>query len=81
MLMSLVAIMAFLPYMTDGTLMQPLNLTNLAAAEQLHSSFMALGMLALVIVAGHIGPVRSESVGRLHRAAMAAGADAVEVLT
>ena len=52
MLMSLVAIMAFFQYMTGGTLMQPLNLTNLVLQNS-YIVIMALGML-LVIVAGHI---------------------------
>jgi putative multiple sugar transport system permease protein len=52
MLLSLVAIMLFFQVMTGGTLLRPLNLTNLV----LQNSFiviMALGML-LVIVTGHI---------------------------
>src|SRR5476651_491251 len=52
MLLSLIVIMGFFQYMTDGTLLEPLNLTNLV----LRSSYvviMALGML-MVIVAGHI---------------------------
>ena len=52
MLLSLVAIMAFFQYMTGGTLMQPLNLTNLILQNS-YIVIMALGML-LVIVAGHI---------------------------
>jgi putative multiple sugar transport system permease protein len=52
MLMSLVAIMAFFQVMTDGTLLQPLNLTNLVLQNS-YIIIMALGML-LVIVAGHI---------------------------
>ena len=52
MLMSLVAIMVFFQVMTDGTLMQPLNLTNLLLQNS-YIVIMALGML-LVIVAGHI---------------------------
>ncbi len=52
MLLSLVAIMAFFQYMTDGVLMQPLNLTNLILQNS-YIVIMALGML-LVIVAGHI---------------------------
>ena len=52
MLMSLVAIMAFFQYMTDGTLLEPLNLTNLVLQNS-YIVIMALGML-LVIVAGHI---------------------------
>ncbi|WP_342363680.1 multiple monosaccharide ABC transporter permease [Terrarubrum flagellatum] len=52
MLLSLVAIMIFFQFATNGTLLRPLNLTNLV----LQNSFiviMALGML-LVIVTGHI---------------------------
>jgi putative multiple sugar transport system permease protein len=52
MLLSLVAIMGFFQYMTGGTLMQPLNLTNLVLQNS-YIVIMALGML-LVIVAGHI---------------------------
>ncbi|WP_188567565.1 multiple monosaccharide ABC transporter permease [Undibacterium terreum] len=52
MLMSLIAIMAFFQVMTDGTLMQPLNLTNLVLQNS-YIVIMALGML-MVIVAGHI---------------------------
>lgn len=52
MLMSLVAIMAFFQYVTDGTLLEPLNLTNLVLQNS-YIVIMALGML-LVIVAGHI---------------------------
>jgi putative multiple sugar transport system permease protein len=52
MLISLAAIMVFFEVMTNGTLLRPLNLTNLV----LQNSFiviMALGML-MVIVTGHI---------------------------
>jgi len=52
MLISLIAIMAFFQVMTDGTLMRPLNLTNLILQNS-YIIIMALGML-LVIVAGHI---------------------------
>lgn len=52
MLMSLIAIMAFFQYMTNGTLMEPLNLTNLVLQNS-YIVIMALGML-MVIVAGHI---------------------------
>jgi len=51
-LMSLVAIMIFFQIMTDGILMQPLNITNLILQNS-YIVIMALGML-LVIVAGHI---------------------------
>lgn len=52
MLLSLVAIMGFFHVATDGTLLQPLNLTNLVLQNS-YIVIMALGML-LVIVAGHI---------------------------
>jgi putative multiple sugar transport system permease protein len=52
MLISLVAIMVFFQFMTEGTLLQPLNLTNLVLQNS-YIIIMALGML-LVIVAGHI---------------------------
>jgi putative multiple sugar transport system permease protein len=52
MLISLVVIMALFQYLTDGTLLQPLNLTNLVLQNS-YIVIMALGML-LVIVAGHI---------------------------
>ncbi len=52
MLLSLVAIMAFFQVMTDGTLLKPLNLTNLILQNS-YIVIMALGML-LVIVAGYI---------------------------
>lgn len=52
MLLALVAIMAFFQVVTDGTLMRPVNLTNLILQNS-YIVIMALGML-LVIVAGHI---------------------------
>src|SRR6476660_10048339 len=52
MLMSLLAIMLFFQVMTGGTLLQPLNLTNLVLQNS-YIIIMALGML-LVIVAGYI---------------------------
>jgi putative multiple sugar transport system permease protein len=52
LLMALVVIMGFFQVMTDGTLFQPLNLTNLILQNS-YIVVMALGML-LVIVAGHI---------------------------
>ncbi len=52
LLISLIAIMIFFQVMTDGTLFQPLNLTNLILQNS-YIVVMALGML-LVIVAGHI---------------------------
>lgn len=52
MLVCLVAIMVLFQVLTDGTLMQPLNLTNLVLQNS-YIVIMALGML-LVIVAGHI---------------------------
>ncbi|MDZ4095054.1 MAG: multiple monosaccharide ABC transporter permease [Paracoccaceae bacterium] len=52
MLLALVAIMAFFQWATNGTLMKPVNLTNLFLQNS-YIIIMALGML-LVIVAGHI---------------------------
>lgn len=52
MLIALIAIMAFFQVMTDGTLMKPVNLTNLILQNS-YIVIMAIGML-LVIVAGHI---------------------------
>src|ERR1700754_3587644 len=52
MLLSLVIIMGLFQYTTDGTLLQPLNLTNLVLQNS-YIVIMALGML-LVIVTGHI---------------------------
>ncbi|KTT67900.1 ABC transporter permease, partial [Pseudomonas oryzihabitans] len=52
MLLSLLAIMLFFQIVTDGTLLQPVNLTNLVLRNS-YIVIMALGML-LVIVTGHI---------------------------
>ena len=52
MLLSLILIMAFFQYMTGGTLLKPLNLTNLILQNS-YIVIMALGMM-LIIVAGHI---------------------------
>jgi putative multiple sugar transport system permease protein len=52
MLASLAAITLFFEIMTNGTLLRPLNLTNLVLQNS-YIVIMALGML-LVIVAGHI---------------------------
>ncbi|WP_428030239.1 multiple monosaccharide ABC transporter permease [Ancylobacter sp.] len=52
MLISLFAIMIFFEVVTSGTLMRPLNLTNLVLQNS-YIVIMALGML-LVIVTGHI---------------------------
>jgi len=52
LLFALIIIMAFFQYSTSGTLMQPLNLTNLILQNS-YIVIMALGML-MVIVAGHI---------------------------
>jgi putative multiple sugar transport system permease protein len=52
MLLSLAVIMVFFQIATDGTLMRPLNLTNLVLQNS-YIVIMALGML-LVIVTGHI---------------------------
>ena len=49
MLMSLIAIMAFFQVMTDGTLMQPLNLTNLILQNS-YIVIMALGMLLVIVL-------------------------------
>lgn len=51
-LLALVVIMGFFQVMTNGTLMRPVNLTNLFLQNS-YIIIMALGML-LVIVAGHI---------------------------
>ncbi|MGO4706865.1 multiple monosaccharide ABC transporter permease [Microvirga sp. 2MCAF38] len=52
MLVSLIAIMLLFQVLTGGTLLKPLNLTNLVLQNS-YIVIMALGML-LVIVAGHI---------------------------
>lgn len=52
LLLALLAIMLFFQGMTDGTLMRPVNLTNLFLQNS-YIIIMALGML-VVIVAGHI---------------------------
>ncbi len=52
LMLALVAIMVFFQIVTDGTMMKPLNLTNLILQNS-YVIIMALGML-LVIVAGHI---------------------------
>jgi putative multiple sugar transport system permease protein len=52
MLLSLFAIMMFFEVVTNGTLLRPLNLTNLVLQNS-YIVIMALGML-LVIVTGHI---------------------------
>ena len=52
MLLALVGIMIFFQVSTDGTLLRPLNLTNLLLQNS-YIVIMAIGML-LVIVAGHI---------------------------
>jgi putative multiple sugar transport system permease protein len=52
MLLSLIAIMLFFQVATDGTLLRPLNLTNLVLQNS-YIVIMALGML-MVIVTGHI---------------------------
>src|SRR4029078_3458880 len=76
MLLSLFAIMLFFEVVTDGTLLRPLNLTNLVLQNS-YIVIMALGML-LVIVTGHIdlsvgsvagliGAIAALFVGRLER--------------
>jgi putative multiple sugar transport system permease protein len=52
MLIALLVIMVFFQIRTDGTLLKPLNITNLILQNS-YIVIMALGML-LVIVAGHI---------------------------
>ena len=52
MVLALIAIMGFFQVMTDGTLLRPVNITNLFLQNS-YIIIMALGML-LVIVAGHI---------------------------
>lgn len=52
MLISLFAIMVFFEFVTDGTLLRPLNLTNLVLQNS-YIVIMSLGML-MVIVTGHI---------------------------
>jgi putative multiple sugar transport system permease protein len=52
MMLSLLVIMLFFQVVTNGTLLRPLNLTNLVLQNS-YIVIMALGML-LVIVAGHI---------------------------
>jgi len=52
MLISLIAIIVLFQYLTNGTLLRPLNITNLVLQNS-YIVIMALGML-LVIVAGHI---------------------------
>jgi putative multiple sugar transport system permease protein len=52
LLLSLIVIMVFFQFMTNGTLFKPLNLTNLVLQNS-YIVIMALGML-LIIVAGHI---------------------------
>ncbi|WP_246666179.1 multiple monosaccharide ABC transporter permease [Aquamicrobium sp. LC103] len=52
MLLALVVIMIFFQIVTDGTLMRPVNITNLFLQNS-YIIIMALGML-LVIVSGHI---------------------------
>jgi len=52
MILSLIAIMAFFQIVTHGTLLRPLNLTNLVLQNS-YIVVMAFGML-LVIVSGHI---------------------------
>src|SRR5829696_2614095 len=52
MLLSLLVIMLFFQVVTNGTLLRPLNLTNLVLQNS-YIVIMALGML-LVIVTGHI---------------------------
>src|ERR1041384_8023770 len=52
LLLSLLAIMVFFQFTTNGTLFMPVNMTNIILQNS-YIVIMALGML-LVIVAGHI---------------------------
>jgi putative multiple sugar transport system permease protein len=52
LLFALIAIMAFFQIVTNGTLLKPVNVTNLLLQNS-YIVIMALGML-MVIVAGHI---------------------------
>lgn len=52
LLFALIGIMAFFTIVTDGTLLRPINITNLLLQNS-YIVIMALGML-IVIVAGHI---------------------------
>ncbi len=52
LLLSLLAIMVFFQFATDGTLFRPVNMTNILLQNS-YIVIMALGML-LIIVAGHI---------------------------
>ncbi len=52
LLFALIAIMVFFQFMTGGTLMKPINITNLFLQNS-YIIIMALGML-IVIVSGHI---------------------------
>lgn len=52
LLMALITIMIFFQIMTDGTMLRPINITNLFLQNS-YIIIMALGML-IVIVAGHI---------------------------
>ena len=52
LLFALIAIMVFFQIVTDGTLLRPVNITNLFLQNS-YIIIMALGML-LVIVCGHI---------------------------
>ena len=52
LLLSLLVIMVFFQFTTDGTLFKPVNMTNIILQNS-YIVVMALGML-LVIVAGHI---------------------------
>src|SRR5260370_7008402 len=75
MLLSLFAIMLFFQIVTDGTLLQPLNLTNLVLQNS-YIVIMALGMLLVIVtghidlsvgsVAGFVGAVAAVLMGRYH---------------
>ncbi|WP_279379587.1 hypothetical protein [Asaia prunellae] len=65
MFISLIAIGLFFEIMTNGTLLRPLNLTNLILQNS-YIVVMALGML-LVIISGHIDLSVARSPGLLER--------------
>jgi putative multiple sugar transport system permease protein len=71
MLISLVAIMVLFQVLTDGTLLRPLNLTNLLLQNS-YIVIMALGMLLVIVARAH-RPVGGLGL-RLHRRA-GGGAD------
>lgn len=75
MLIALIAIMAFFQVATNGTLMKPVNITNLALQNS-YIIIMALGMLLVIVtgwidlsvgsVAGFVGAVAAVLIVRYH---------------